>query len=157
MVIVKPFKLYMFYSIFMALYHVIISMSIFTFKVCWAFPCGQAFYFSGTIQMIRGASQVICLCMVWVSLSRIFEQTIVFVVLTLINFSNLTLIIMLCNIQEGFLHNGITSFLLKCRLVLIGGGGKLVFSLIALLQISFSAYMMPKIPLKISYLYFVFC
>ena len=44
MVIVKPLKLCMFYYIFMALFSVLISMPIFTFKVCWEIPCGEAFY-----------------------------------------------------------------------------------------------------------------
>ena len=66
MAIVKPFKLYMFYGIFMALYCVLFSMSIFTFKVCWEIPCGEAFYFAETIQLIRGASQVSGFWMVWV-------------------------------------------------------------------------------------------
>ena len=66
MVIVKPFKLYMFYGIFMALYCVLIWISIFTFKVCREIPCAEAFYFSGTIQPICGASQVSGFCMVWV-------------------------------------------------------------------------------------------
>ena len=56
MAIVKPHKLYMFYGIFMALYYVFTSMSIFTFKVCWEIPCGETFYF--TIQLICGANHV---------------------------------------------------------------------------------------------------
>ena len=54
--IVKPHKLYMFYGIFMALYYGLISMSKFTFKVCWETPCGEAFYFVESIQLILGAS-----------------------------------------------------------------------------------------------------
>ena len=50
----------------MALYYVIISMSIFIFKVCWEIPCGEAFYFAETNQLIRGASQVSGFYMVWV-------------------------------------------------------------------------------------------
>ena len=49
MVMVKPFKLYMFYGIFMALYYVFISMSISTFEVYWEIPCVEPFYFSGTM------------------------------------------------------------------------------------------------------------
>ena len=64
--IVKPFKLYMFYDIFMALYYLLLSMSISTFKVCWGTPCGEAFYFPKTILLIRGASQVSGFCMVWI-------------------------------------------------------------------------------------------
>ena len=67
MVIVKPHKLHMFYGIFMALYYVFTSMLIFTFKVCWKTPCGEAFYFVETIQLIRGANQVNGFCIVWVS------------------------------------------------------------------------------------------
>ena len=67
MVIVKPHKFYMFYGIFMTLYYVFISMSIFTIKVCWEIPCGEAFYFVETIQLIRGANQVSGFYMVWVS------------------------------------------------------------------------------------------
>ena len=67
MAIVKPHKLYMFYGIFMALYYVFISMSIFTIKVCWEIPCGEAFYSVETIQLIRGANQVSGFYMVWVS------------------------------------------------------------------------------------------
>ena len=51
----------------MALYYVLISMLVCTYEVCWESPCGEAFYFSGTIQLIRGASQVSGFCMVWVS------------------------------------------------------------------------------------------
>ena len=58
MAIVKPHKFYMFYSIFMALYYVFISMSIFNFKACWEIPCGEAFYFIESIQLIYGANQV---------------------------------------------------------------------------------------------------
>ena len=50
----------------MALCYVLISMSIFTFKVCWEILCGEAFYFAQTIQLIRSASQVSGFCMVWV-------------------------------------------------------------------------------------------
>ena len=67
MVIVKPHKLYMFYGILTALYYVFISMSILTFKVCLEILCGEAFYLAETIQLIRGASQVSGLYMVWVS------------------------------------------------------------------------------------------
>ena len=51
----------------MALCYVLISISVFTFEFCWEIPCGEAFYFSGTIQLIRGSSQVSGFCMVWVS------------------------------------------------------------------------------------------
>ena len=44
MVIVKPLKLYMFYYIFIALFPVLISMPIFTFKVGWEIPYGEAFH-----------------------------------------------------------------------------------------------------------------
>ena len=54
------------YGIFMALYYVFISMSIFTFKVCWEIPCSGAFYFVETIQLIRGANQVSGFYIVWV-------------------------------------------------------------------------------------------
>ena len=57
----------MFYDIFMALYYVFISMSIFTIQVCWEIPCGEAFYFIETIQLICGASQVSGFYMAWVS------------------------------------------------------------------------------------------
>ena len=63
--IVKPHKLYN--GTFMALYYVFISMSIFTFKVCLKIPCGVAFYFVETIQLIRGENQVSGFYMVWVS------------------------------------------------------------------------------------------
>ena len=63
MVIVKPFKQCMFYDICMALYYVLISMLMFTFKVCWEVACDEAFYFSGTIQLIGGVSQVSGFCM----------------------------------------------------------------------------------------------
>ena len=66
MIIVKPFKMYMFYRIFMTLCYVLRSMSIFTFEVYWEILCHEAFYFSGTIQLILGASQVKEICMVWV-------------------------------------------------------------------------------------------
>ena len=66
MVIVKPPKLYTFYDIFMALYYVFLSMSIFIFKVCWEIPCSEDFDLAETIQMILGASQVSGFCMVWV-------------------------------------------------------------------------------------------
>ena len=56
----------MFYGIFMALCCVLISMSIFTFKVCWEISCGEAFYFVETIQLIQDASQVNGFYMVWV-------------------------------------------------------------------------------------------
>ena len=48
----------------MPLYYVLISMSIFTFRVCWKVPCREALYFAETIQLIRGASQVSSFCMV---------------------------------------------------------------------------------------------
>ena len=67
MVIVKPHKLYMLYGRFMALYYVFISMLIFTFKVCWEIPCGGAFCFVETIQLIRGANKLSGFYMVWVS------------------------------------------------------------------------------------------
>ena len=66
MVIVKPHKLYMFYGISMALYYVLITMSIFTFKVYWKISYGEAFYFVETIQLICVPCQVSGLCMVWV-------------------------------------------------------------------------------------------
>ena len=66
MAIVKALKLYIFYSLFMALCYVLISMSIFTFKAFWEILCGEAFYFAETIQLIYGASQVRGFCMVWV-------------------------------------------------------------------------------------------
>ena len=56
----------MFYIIFMALYDVLISMSLFTFKVCWEIPCSEALYFVETIQLICGISQVSGFCIVWV-------------------------------------------------------------------------------------------
>ena len=56
-----------FHYIFMALYYAFTSMSIFTFKVCWESPCGEAFYFVETIQLIRGANHVSGFYMVWVS------------------------------------------------------------------------------------------
>ena len=54
------------------------------------------------------------------------------------------------------MHNGLISSLLRCQLVSISGGGKLVVSLIALHQISFLAHMIPELLLKISYLYKIF-
>lgn len=72
MAIVKPFKLYMCYAIFMALYHVLISMIISTFKVCREIPCGGLLFlnnhsrFSFISQVIRVASEVSGFCMVWV-------------------------------------------------------------------------------------------
>ena len=65
LVIVKPHKLYK--VIFMALYYVFISMSIFTVKVCLKIPCGVAFYFVETIQLIQGENQVSGFYIVWVS------------------------------------------------------------------------------------------
>ena len=56
----------MFYGISMALYYVLISMSIFTFKVYWKIPCDESFYFVETIQLIRVACQVSGFCIVWV-------------------------------------------------------------------------------------------
>ena len=50
----------------MTLYYVLISMSIFTFKVCWEITCSEAFYFAETSQLNRGGSQVSGFCMVWV-------------------------------------------------------------------------------------------
>ena len=41
-------------------------MSLCTFEVFWKIPCEEAFYFSGTIQLIDGASQVSGFCMVWI-------------------------------------------------------------------------------------------
>ena len=67
MVIVKPHKLHMFYGISMALYQVFTLMLIFTFKVFWETPSGEAFYFVETIQLIRGAKQLNSFCIVWVS------------------------------------------------------------------------------------------
>ena len=58
MVIVKPHQIYIFYGIF---------TSFFTFKVCWEIPCGEAFYFVETIQLIRGADQMSRFYMVRVS------------------------------------------------------------------------------------------
>ena len=66
MVIVKPDKLYMLYGIFMAL-HVFISISIFTFKVCWEIPCDEGFNFVETFQPIGEATQASGFYMVWVS------------------------------------------------------------------------------------------
>ena len=86
MVIVKPHKLYMLYGRFMALYYVFISMSIFTFKVCWEIPCGGAFCFVETIQLIRGANKLSGFYMVWVSTVMNIRENIVFVVLKLINY-----------------------------------------------------------------------
>ena len=51
------------------------------------------------------------------------------------------------------MHNGLISIFLRCRLVPMSGGGKLVVSLSALFQISFSAHMMPEFLLKILSLY----
>ena len=84
MVIVQPHKLYMFYGIFMALYYVFTLMSIFTFKVGWEMPCGDAFYFVETIQMIRGANQVSGFCIVWVSTVMNIRADYRFCFLTLI-------------------------------------------------------------------------
>ena len=66
MVIVKSHKLYIFYGIFMAPYCILVSMSIFTFKVYWEILCDDAFYFVETIKLIRGASQGCGFCIVWV-------------------------------------------------------------------------------------------
>ena len=49
----------------MALYYVFTPMLIFTFKVCWGTPFGEAFYFIETIQLIRGANKVNGFCIVW--------------------------------------------------------------------------------------------
>ena len=149
MVIVKPLKLFMFYGFFVAFYYVLISISVFTFKVCWEIPGSEVFYFAGTIELIRHASQVNGFCMVWVFTVKTIRADHRF---CCFNIKNCCFII-LCNIQEGFLHNGLISSLLRCRLVSISGGWKLVVSLIALHQISFSADMMPEFLLKISYLY----
>ena len=67
MVIVKPFKPYMFYGIFITLCYALISMLICIFEVCWQITYGESFYFSGTVQLILGASRVSGFCMVWVS------------------------------------------------------------------------------------------
>ena len=67
MVIVKPHKLHMVYGIYMTLYYVFISMLILIFKVCWETPCGEAFYFKETIQLIRGVNQVNGFCIVLAS------------------------------------------------------------------------------------------
>ena len=66
MVIAKPFKFYIFYDILMTLYYNFISMSTFTFEVYRNITCGEAFYFSGTIQLICGANQVSDFYMVWI-------------------------------------------------------------------------------------------
>ena len=58
MVKVKPHKLFMFYCIYVALYYILISMSIFTFKVSWEISYDEAFYFVETIPLTRGANQV---------------------------------------------------------------------------------------------------
>ena len=42
----------------MALYYVLISMSIFNFKVSWEIPCSEALYFAETIRLIDGEIQV---------------------------------------------------------------------------------------------------
>ena len=66
MAIVKPFNLYMFYDIFMALCYILILLSICTFEVCCKIPCGETSCFSGIIQLICDASKVSALCKVWV-------------------------------------------------------------------------------------------
>ena len=51
----------------MALCYVFISMPIFIFKVCWEIPCGGAFCFVETIQLICIANQGSVFYIVWVS------------------------------------------------------------------------------------------
>ena len=95
----------MFYSIFMALYYVLISISIFTFKFCWEIPCGEAFNFVETIQPICGASQMSGFCMVWVFTVKNIRADYRFCCFNInkLNYYTLITLIMLCNIQEGFL------------------------------------------------------
>ena len=147
MVIIEPLELYMFYSIFMTLYYVLISMSIFTFKVCWEIPCGEAFYFAETIQLIRGACKVSGFCMEWVFTVKNTWADYCFCCFKINKLS--------CYII--FLDGSCTTDLLVSYL---DAGryrsverGKLVVSLIALHQISFPAQMMPEFILKTSYLY----
>ena len=86
MVIAKPFKFYIFYDILMTLYYNFISMSTFTFEVYRNITCGEAFYFSGIIQLICGASQVSDFYMVWVfNVKNNRADYRFFFVLTLIN------------------------------------------------------------------------
>ena len=66
----------------MALYYVLISMSIFNFKVSWEIPCGEALYFAETIWLIHGEIQVSGLWIVWVftvnNINSIFHLHIYF-------------------------------------------------------------------------------
>ena len=50
----------------MAVYDNFISMLTFTFEVYRNITCGEAFYFSGTIQLICGTIQVSDFYVVWV-------------------------------------------------------------------------------------------
>ena len=134
MVIAKLLKLYMFYSIFMALYYVVISMSIFTFKVCWEVLCSEPLYFSGTIQLIHGASQLSGFCMVWVFTVKNIRADYRFCC------SNINILSCLQYLRR-ILANGLISSLLRCQLVSMDGGEKSIVSLMALHQMSFPAHM----------------
>ena len=137
MVIIKTFKLFMFYGIFTAHYYVLILMPIFTFEVCWEIPCGKAFYFSGTIQLIHGASQVSGFCIVCVFTLKNIQADYRFC------FFNINKLSCYVIFRKG-----------SCTTDLLvpysdAGGinqwrGKLVASLITMLQISFSSHMMSE-------------
>ena len=135
----------MFYGIFMALYYVFISMSIFTFNLCWEIPCGEAFY----IQLICGANQVKVFYMVWVSTVKSIQADSLF---CCFNINKLSCYVIFR--KGSCTNNELIGFLRRCRFVSTSGGKKLVVSLISVHQISFYAHMMPEFLLKISYLKF---
>ena len=56
----------MFYYIFKALFSVLISMPIFTFKVCWEIPCGEAFYLQKpSLELITSEKKLQLMTHVW--------------------------------------------------------------------------------------------
>ena len=116
MVIVKPHKLDMFHGIFLALYYVFTSMLIFTFKVCWKTPCGEAFYFVETIQLIRGTNQVSSFCLVWVSTVMNIRADYRFCCFNINKLSRYVIF------RKGSCS---TDLLLRCRLVSISGWGEI--------------------------------
>ena len=146
MVVVKPLKLYMFYGIFMALYYVLISMSTFTFKVCSQIPYSEAFYFAETIQLIRDASQVSGFCMVQVFTAKNVRADYLFCCFDIINYH-------VVQYLGRVLAQRTYQFLTQMPVSIDQWKGKLVVSIIALHQISFSAHMMPEFLFKIYYLY----
>ena len=129
----------------MALYYVI-SMWIFTFKVCWKIPCCEAFYFVETIQLICGASQVSGICIAWVFTGKNIRIDYRF---CCFNINKLSCYVIF---RQGSWTTDSLAPYLDARQYRSVEGGKLVVSLIALHKISFSVHMMPEYYLKISYL-----